>query len=144
MINEMDLWDPFRKMRKMQKKMVGFFPTEDFMQIRQPLVDVIDKEKSIQVMAELPGMTKKNIDLKLDKESLQIKAESEEETKQEKGKEGYYFHERSHQKFFRQIPLPAEVMASEVKAEFKNGILHIDLPKKQPAKKEKGFKIKIE
>ena len=142
MINEMDLWDPFRKMRKMQKKTVGFFPTEDFMQIRQPLVDVINKEKSIHITAELPGMTKKNIDLKLDKENLQIKAESEE--KINKQKEGYYSRERSNQKFFRQSPLPAEVMASEVKAEFKNGILSIDLPKKHPAKKEKGFKIKIE
>jgi len=142
MINEMDLWDPFRKMRKMQRKTLGFFP-EDFMaDTRQPLIDIIDKGKKLQVTAELPGMDKKNIDLKVDDRQLQISAEAKQETKDKK--EGYYHHERSYQKFFRQVPLPAEIMTQEAKAEFKNGILSIELPKKHPEKKEKGHKIRVE
>lgn len=134
MVNEMNLWDPFRKMRKMQKKMLGFFPKEDLRETRQPLIDIIDKGKSLQVTAELPGMSKKDIGLKVEDSRLQISAEASQEAKDEK--EGHYHHERSYQKFFRQIPLPAEIMASKSKAEFKNGILEIELPKKHPGKKE--------
>ncbi len=143
MANEPELWDPFRQMRRVRRRMFEMFPTPDFFgDIRQPLVDVIDKGKTLHVAAELPGMDKKDIDINVEETSIEIKAKAKQETKKEKKKEGYYFHERSYQSFYRRIPLPAEVNAKSAKAEFKNGILTVELPKKK-AKKSKGHRIEV-
>ena len=145
MASEVDLWEPFKSMKKMRRRMFDMFSwPEGFPGIRQPLVDIEDKGKSLQVVAELPGMEKKDIDINLEETSLEIKAAAKQEARQEKKKQGYFFHERSYQSFFRSIPLPAEIIPSKAKAMFKNGILTINMPKKHAAKKRKGHRVKVE
>ncbi len=144
MVNEMDLFEPFRPMRKMQRRMFDLFAfPEQAAGLREPLVDIVDKEKELLLTAELPGVDKKDIDVSIDDDSLAIRAESRQEKKEESREQGYYFHERAFQGFFRKIPLPAEVVAGKIKAEFKDGILTVNLPKKHPEVKGRRAKVEI-
>jgi len=104
-----------------------------------PAVDMYDKEKEIVVKAEVPGMDKKDINISVSDNTLTIKGEmkKEEETKEE----DYYYAERSYGSFSRRLELPAKVQESKIKANFKDGILEIHLPK---APEAKAKEIKIE
>ena len=61
-------------------------------------------------------------------------------------KKNYIYNERSYRSFYRTIPIPEEILSSEVTAKMNNGILRVDLPKKIPTKAEgvKGRSITIE
>jgi len=97
------------------------------LKIKEPVIDIIDKDKQIIVSAELPGIEKKNLSVKVKKDSVEIKAEKKEE-KEIKEKD-FYKHERSYGSFYRMFSLPADIMPSKAKKEFKNGVLKLSLPK---------------
>jgi HSP20 family protein len=99
-----------------------------------PQVDMTEDDKSIKVVAELPGMDEKNIDINLSRDSLTIKGEKREE-REEKGKESYYA-ERSFGSFSRVIPLPSEVNPDQAEATFSKGVLTVSMPKLHEEKKE--------
>ena len=109
----------------------------EFMAI-SPAVDMYDNEKEVVVKAEVPGMDKKNINISVADSTLTIKGEmkKEEETKEE----DYYYAERSYGSFSRRLELPAKVQESKIKANIKDGILEIHLPK-APESKAKEIKI---
>lgn len=108
-----------------------------------PRVDVSETDKEIIITAELPGMDDKDIDVSLNKEMLTIKGEKREE-KEEKGKD-YYCAERTYGSFTRTIPIPVEIDADKVKAEFKKGVLTVTMPKTEEAMKDtKKIPIKTE
>ena len=96
-----------------------------------PRIDVSESEKEYKVTAELPGMDEKDITLSLEREALVITGEKKAET-EEKGK-NFHRVERSFGSFTRVIPLPAEVEADKVEADFKKGVLTVTLPKPQSA-----------
>ncbi len=106
---------------------------------REPLVDVVDAGDSIIVTAELPGVSKDNIQLNVIDNSLEIRSETREEAKEER--EGYMRREKRYAGFYRRIPLPVRVNRERVKATFNNGILEVTLPK---AEEEKRHPIKVE
>ncbi|MFW6040860.1 MAG: Hsp20/alpha crystallin family protein, partial [Thermoplasmatota archaeon] len=93
-----------------------------------------------RIEADVPGIGKDNLDVEVREDRLTIKAEKEEE-KEEKG-EDYLRRERGYRSFYREIPLSDEVLSDEAEASLKNGVLRIDLPKKEPTKKE-GRKLEI-
>ncbi len=106
-----------------------------------PAVDIVDKNEAYQVIAELPGMDEKNIEVKLINGNLTIKGEKRDE-KEEKKKD-YYLHERSFGAFERSFALPDGVDADKIEASFSKGILTVTLPKKPEAiKPEKKIEIK--
>ena len=146
-MRELDIWDPFRHLRKMDERMSGLFEgfprhfSEDT--LREPLIDIVDKGKEIRVIVELPGVEKKDIELQAEENRISIKAKTSFEAKEEKEKEGYYFHERRFASFYRAIPLPVEIVPEKAKAEFKNAILMVTLPKKHPEAKPKGSKVEV-
>ena len=108
-----------------------------------PSVDIKESDKDIKVLAELPGMDDKDIDVSLSRDSLTIRGEKKEE-KEDKGK-NYYRMERSYGSFARTIPLPVEVDTDKAKAEFKKGVLTVTLPKTAKAIKEtKKVSVKAE
>ncbi len=108
-----------------------------------PNIDVKESEKDISIIAELPGMDEKDIDVSLTRDALTIKGEKKEE-KEEKRKD-YYRMERSFGSFSRTIPLPAEIDTDKVKADFKKGVLTVTLPKTAKAIKEtKKIPVKAE
>lgn len=109
--------------------------------VRKPLVDIRDMGKNIVVRAELPGVEKKDISLEARDNFLSISSEAKHAKKEEK--KDYFYQERSFQRFFRRIPLPAEVVAGKSKAELKNGILEIILPKKTPSKDAKKIRLQV-
>ncbi len=96
-----------------------------------PNIEVKDTGKEIRVIAELPGMEEKDIDVSLLDGSVQITGEKREEQVEEKG--DIYHSERQYGRFERVIQLPAEVDTDKAKASFKNGVLKIALPKTKEA-----------
>jgi HSP20 family protein len=106
-----------------------------------PAIDIVDKNEAYQVVAELPGMDEKNVEVKLVNGSLTIKGEKRDE-KEEKKKD-YYLHERSFGSFERSFALPDEVDADKIEASFSKGVLTVTLPKKPEAvKPEKKIEVR--
>src|ERR1700722_8486536 len=97
-----------------------------------PAFDVYEEKDNFIVKAELPGMKKEDINVSLHDGDLIISGERKSETRRE-GTE-IYRAERFFGKFQRSIPLPATVAASNVKAEYKDGVLTVTLPKSEEAK----------
>lgn len=106
-----------------------------------PSVDVYEDKDEIVVKAELPGMSKDDIEVNLNDHQLTLKGEKkkEEETKED----DYYRCERSFGSFSRVLDLPADVQGEKAKASFKDGLLEIRVPKTEEAKK-KQIKVKVQ
>lgn len=94
---------------------------------RIPRVDVIDRDDEICVKAELPGVSKENLDVSLQESTLTIKATTLKEATEEKGQ--YHRRETSRGEFQRTLRLPGPVQSDQAKASFKDGILELTLPK---------------
>jgi len=98
-----------------------------------PRVDVIDRDKEVLVRAELPGVAKDNIDISMTDTSITIKATTQHEEKEEKG--DYYRSEISRGMFARTVNLPSEVNSDKAKANYKDGILEITVPKEEKSRR---------
>jgi HSP20 family protein len=107
-----------------------------------PAVDVIDKEKEVQVRAELPGMDEKDIDVRLSDGTLIIRGEKKEEREEREEGRNYYVSERRYGSFQRSIPIPEGVDRDKVDASFQKGVLTITLPK-TPEAQQKAKKIEV-
>ncbi len=81
---------------------------------------------------ELPGLEKKDVEVKLTDSRLTIKGEKKKE--EEVKEEDYFYSERSYGAFARVLQLPCQVKGDKVKASFKNGVLEVKLPKSEEAK----------
>jgi HSP20 family protein len=134
-------WDPFRDLGVLQERMNRIFEdtgrgwrgdeatsTTSW----SPAVDIYETESEIVVKAELPGVDKKDISLNLEKNVLTLRGERkfEKETKQE----NYHRIERSYGSFSRSFTIPASVDEERIRADYKDGILDIALPKKEQVK----------
>ena len=97
-----------------------------------PLVDITEDEKEYLIKAELPGMKKEDVRLTVEHEALAISGERTFE-KEEKGKK-YHRIERAYGRFVRSFSLPEDADRGKVTADFKDGMLHVHLPKSQRAK----------
>ena len=97
-----------------------------------PVVDVYDNDDSIVIKAELPGIDKEGIEIDVKDRVLTLKGErsSESEVKDD----NYYRRERSFGKFERAFTLPADVDPDKIKADYKDGVLKIDIPKPEEKK----------
>lgn len=149
----MAYWDPFEEMKAFKKRMDKAF--EEFFKkpemklleheknlpaLKEPASDVMIKGDEAIVKIDLPGVDKKDIQLNVTENYVEVKAEKEQETKIEK--KGLFKQERSYAGFYRVIPLPAEVKAEDADASYKNGVLEVRIPLKEKLKKQKK-KIKI-
>jgi HSP20 family protein len=120
---------------------------------RVPAVDVRETEKSYMLEMELPGYDEKDIEIHVDGSNLSI-ASKHEETKEEKGKEEtapqetaspkgtWLIKERRVNTFSRSFKLPENANPEEVTAEFKNGILSMEIQKRAEAQK-RAIQIKV-
>jgi HSP20 family protein len=97
-----------------------------------PIVDIIENNGNIEVKAELPGMNKDDIKVRIKNNMLQLSGER----KQEKEIKEKTFHrvERYFGKFCRTIQLPADINTDKIKAQYKDGVLNITLPKPESMK----------
>lgn len=106
-----------------------------------PTVDIFEESNDVVVKAELPGIKKEDIDVKVTGNTITISGEKKKEEKVEK--KDYYRMESSYGSFTRVFSLPSEVQTDKVKAQYKDGILEIRIPKTEEAKK-KEKKVMIE
>lgn len=138
-MNLLTRWDPSRSLTTFQEQMNelmrDFFggPGNGQKLVEfQPLVDVSETADSILLKAEVPGMEAKDIELKIEGDTLTMRGEKKTE-KEEKGK-SFHRVERTYGSFHRAFKLPAEVKVDAVKAVCKHGVLEVTLPKVEAAK----------
>jgi HSP20 family protein len=105
-----------------------------------PAINLYEKENNLIVEAELPGIPKDAVKINCTDHTLTIQGETKKE--EEEKKEGYYRMERRYGSFYRSVPLPENVDYGKAKAEFKDGVLTITLPKVAKPE-EKGRTIPI-
>ena len=105
-----------------------------------PLVDVHETKDQFLVKAEVPGLKQEEIEVSIVDDTLTLKGERKRETEVKENE--YHRIERSYGAFQRSIVLPASVDASGVKASYKEGVLEIQLPKKEEAK-PKAIKVEV-
>jgi HSP20 family protein len=113
----------------------SYFVDEPVWNTQTPAVDVKEEEKRYLMEVELPGLTDKDIELKVEDNILTLSSKKEE-SKEEK-KDGYLLRERRSAEFCRTFVLPKDAERAEVKAEFKNGLLVVEIPKKPEAQPRK-------
>ena len=104
-----------------------------------PAVDVRETDSEYLMEVELPGLSEKEVEVKLDNNLLTISSQKDEKTEEKKN--GYVLRERRSAKFSRSFVLPEGVDREKIAAEFKNGILHLAFPK-VPAAKPKTIEVK--
>jgi HSP20 family protein len=100
--------------------------------IWNPVVDMYDEDDKIVIKAELPGLDKKNIAVDVKDRVLTLRGERNYDN--EVKEENYYRRERTYGKFRRSFSLPADVDADKIKADFKDGLLIIEVPKPEEQK----------
>lgn len=105
-----------------------------------PAVDIVEREDSFVIEAELPGMKKDDIKISLANDILTIQGEKKSE--REEKKENYHRTERTYGKFSRSFSLPGNIKSDKVEAEFSNGVLRITVPKSEEAK-PKQIEVKV-
>ena len=92
-------------------------------------LDVEEDDKAYKVHAEIPGVKKEDIQVDVNGDQISIRAEVKQEKEEKKGEKTVYS-ERSYGMASRSFQLPVEIHAQAVKAEYKDGMLNLVLPKK--------------
>ena len=98
----------------------------------RPVVDVYENGKGIVIKADLPGMDKDHVEVDLKDDVLTIKGERsyDHEVKDDK----FYLKERSLGTFLRRFTVPGNIDAGKINAEFKDGVLTVEVPKPEELK----------
>jgi HSP20 family protein len=136
-------WEPFRDLLSLQERMNRLFEEsargmgrghdEDWaVGAWAPAVDIYEQGTDVVLKAELPGIDPKDVDIRIENNVLTLKGERKVD--HEVKRESYQRLERSYGAFTRSFTLPATVDTANVKAEFKDGLLKIVLPKREEAK----------
>ncbi len=134
-------WYPFSDIQNLHKEMNRLFDfsfpkwdSETSLLSGQwaPAIDVYDSKDNVVVKADLPGLTKEDINVSVQDDLLTISGEKKQES--EVKEKDYLRTERYHGSFHRALRLPAQIDLSKVNANFKDGVLEITLGKKEEAK----------
>lgn len=132
-------YNPFRELRAMQDQMNKLLDLawnregEELQEgIWQPSVDIYEDENSVVIKAELPGIEQKDIEVKIEDNTLILRGERKHE--QEVKKENYHRVERYYGSFQRSFSLPQTINQDNIKAACDKGVLTITLPKREEIK----------
>ncbi len=137
-------WDPFRDLITIREKMNPLFEEAVISRGEEkdlvssswtPTVDIFETENELVLSAEVPGINEKDIEIKIEDNTLTLRGERkfENETKEE----NYHRIERAYGSFFRSFSLPLYINQDIIKAEHLNGVLKIIMPKKPELKPRK-------
>ncbi|MFC2169781.1 Hsp20/alpha crystallin family protein [Acidobacteriota bacterium] len=140
-------WDPFKDLITLREKMNRLFEEtysyrgEDKELVSStwsPSVDIYETEHELVLSAEVPGISDKDIEIKIEDNTLTLKGERtlEKETQEE----NYHRLERAYGSFYRSFTLPHYINQENIKAEHEKGVLKIHMPKK-PELKPRNIKI---
>jgi len=132
-------WNPLREMEELENRLsryMGWTPfsrnTEPTMGRWMPEVDFIERKDEYVILADLPGMTKKDVSVMFEAGELVIKGKRQAEGESELG--DYLIAERSQGNFLRSFRVPSAADESQIQAECKDGVLTVHVPKKEEAK----------
>lgn len=138
-------WDPFRDLVTLRDRMNRLF--EDAVSTARgeekdlissswaPAVDIYEDENQLVLTAEIPGISEKDIEIKIEDNTLTILGERKME--KETREENYHRIERAYGSFFRSFTLPNYIEQDKIHAEHENGVLKISMPKKPELKPRK-------
>ena len=142
-------WEPFRDLVTAQRDFERLFreafssqhgETELSTRSWAPPVDIYETEEAIVLKAELPGVEAKDVEIRVEDNTLYLKGERKFE--KEVKEQNYHRVERSYGSFARSFSLPNSISSDKVKAEFKDGLLTLTMPKREEAK-PKTIKIDV-
>ena len=138
-------WNPWREMPNLPNRFSRFLDDPFFRIGRMdedanlgrwnPPVDLYEKDDLFVIKAELPGVDKN--DIKVDLKDRVLTLSGERASDSEVKEENYYRKERSYGKFQRVFTLPADVDSDKITAEFKAGVLRVEIPKPEGKKAKK-------
>jgi HSP20 family protein len=145
------LWNPFRELDEAQNRLSSFFggslnrlgngkgglKLADW----SPQVDITEDDKEYLVKADLPEIKKEEVKVTVENGVLSISGERKSE-KEEKTKKHHRI-ERSYGSFERTFTMPEDADSAKMKAEFKEGVLRVHMPK-NPAAQPKKFDVKVD
>lgn len=133
------LWNPFAELEKVKAEfdnlLQNFVPSVYNAGSLVPAIDIYETDKELVVKVEIPGVKKEDLDISIKDNTLYIKGEKKEE--KEENTEAVHRVERVYGAFERVITLPQNVKAQDAKAEYKDGVLEIRLPKKEESQSTK-------
>ncbi|HEX8751357.1 MAG TPA: Hsp20/alpha crystallin family protein [Nitrospira sp.] len=142
-------WDPFRELEDMSERLNRVFSRPSMRNTGKenltvadwmPTVDISETEGEYLIKAELPEVRKEDVKVTVENGVLTLQGER----RQEKDEKGKRFHrvERSYGSFVRSFSLPESVDEGAVKAEYKDGVLNLHLPKTERVK-PKAIDVKV-
>jgi HSP20 family protein len=138
-------WEPFRDLMGLQERMNRLFD-ESYRGTRPagnadewalggswaPAVDIYEQDGNIVMKAELPGVDPKAVDIRLENNTLTLRGERKLD--KEVKEDSYHRVERAYGAFSRSFTLPTVVDQGNIKAEYRDGVLKLTLPKREEAK----------
>ena len=135
-------WSAFGGFERELDRIFGdTLPGEDFVaRAWAPAVDVRETEDGYRIEADLPGLSKDDIEVTVENGILTLKGERKEDHESDEG--GYHYHERRHGAFHRSFSMPDATDTGKAQAEFKDGVLSVTLPKRAEAK-PKRLEVKV-
>ncbi|MEN9517598.1 MAG: heat shock protein Hsp20 [Cyanobacteriota bacterium] len=141
-------YNPWSEMNSLQRQLNRMFDDvltpatlADFGNFSKvPAAELTENEENLVLKLEVPGMQPADLNIEAASKSISISGERKSETQTEE--EGKTRTEFRYGSFQRVIPLPVRIQNTEVKAEYKNGILHLTLPKAE-AEKNKVVKVNL-
>jgi HSP20 family protein len=143
-------WEPFRELLSTQDRFNQLFnqtfqalgPEGQELGARAwaPAVDIYEDDQNLVIKAELPGVDPKDVEVRVENQTLFIKGERKFEKNTNEG--NYHRVERSYGSFSRSLTLPGTVSTENAQAEYKDGILTLKLAKREEAK-PKTIKIEV-
>ena len=141
-------WEPYRELNTLQERLNRLFQdsyargADELMTAGSfvPAVDVYEDEHAITLKVEAPGIEQKDIDIRVENNTLTVRGERKFE--QEEKEENFHRIERRYGAFARSFTLPNTVDTDKVTAEYENGVLRIQLAKRAEAK-PKQIKVSV-
>ena len=140
-------WDPFQNLSSLQEQVNRLFETSfprrsdnSALTAWAPAVDIFETENELVLKADLPDVNEKDLDIRVENNMLTIRGERKFE--QEVKEENYLRIERTYGSFSRSFSLPNTVNTEGIKAEYKNGVLTVQLPKRAESK-PKQVKVNV-
>jgi HSP20 family protein len=138
-------WDPFRDLQRLQEEMGRVF--DDRLGLRSsesvgwtPAVDIYEDEEGVALRFDLAGVDPKDVDIRFENGTLTLRGERKLE--REDKRDNYHRLELPYGTFTRSFSLPATIDPDNIRAESKNGLLTVHLPKKAEAK-PKSIQVKV-